>query len=146
MDDVGKFYGHFVYFTAIWYRYIFYSHVVHFMAIWYIFPVLVCCTKENLATLMRTFKTLLNRFKAIDKKKKSLAEALTPYFRLIWSQNQILFDHKVNPLCLFEVMPTLFTRVEYVLDINFYQSCCYQFPFSVFMLKSVIRMFNYIQV
>jgi hypothetical protein len=83
MDDVGKFYGHFVYFTAIWYRYIFYSHVVHFMAIWYIFPVLVCCTKENLATLMRTFKTLLNRFKAIDKKKKSLAEALTPYFRLI---------------------------------------------------------------
>jgi hypothetical protein len=27
------------------------GHVVYFMVIWYIFPVLVCCTKKNLATL-----------------------------------------------------------------------------------------------
>jgi hypothetical protein len=26
--------------------------LVKFMAIWYIFPVLVCCTKKNLATLL----------------------------------------------------------------------------------------------
>jgi hypothetical protein len=33
-QDVGIFYGHFVYFTAIWY---FYGHLVHFMANWYIY-------------------------------------------------------------------------------------------------------------
>jgi hypothetical protein len=30
---------------------IFYDHLVHFVLIWYIFPVLVSCTKKNLATL-----------------------------------------------------------------------------------------------
>jgi hypothetical protein len=30
---------------------IFYDHLEHFVVIWYIFPVLVSCTKENLATL-----------------------------------------------------------------------------------------------
>jgi hypothetical protein len=30
---------------------IFYDHMVHFVFIWYIFPVLVSCTKKNLATL-----------------------------------------------------------------------------------------------
>jgi hypothetical protein len=38
MEDVGIFYGHLAYFVAIW----------------YIFPVLVCCTKKNLATLVET--------------------------------------------------------------------------------------------
>jgi hypothetical protein len=49
LEDVGKFYGHLVYFTAI---------LVYFVAIWYslwffglFFPVLVCCTRQNLATL-----------------------------------------------------------------------------------------------
>jgi hypothetical protein len=28
---------------------------VFFMVIWYIFPVLVCCTKKNPATLVATF-------------------------------------------------------------------------------------------
>jgi hypothetical protein len=28
--------------------------LVYFMAIWYIFPVLVCCTQKNLATLHNT--------------------------------------------------------------------------------------------
>jgi hypothetical protein len=27
------------------------GHLVYFMDIWYIFPILVCCTKKNLATL-----------------------------------------------------------------------------------------------
>jgi hypothetical protein len=50
------FYGHLVYLMAIWYILwpfgIFYGHLVYFMLIWYIFPVLVSCTKENLATLL----------------------------------------------------------------------------------------------
>jgi hypothetical protein len=48
MNDVGILYGHSVYFTAIWY-------VLRpfgiFYVFWYIFPVLVCCSKKNLATL-----------------------------------------------------------------------------------------------
>jgi hypothetical protein len=35
LEDVGLFCG----------------RLVHFMFIWYIFPVLVCCTKKNLAAL-----------------------------------------------------------------------------------------------
>jgi hypothetical protein len=31
---------------------IFHVHLVYFVVIWYIFPVLVCCTKKNLATLL----------------------------------------------------------------------------------------------
>jgi hypothetical protein len=53
MKDVGKFYGRFVYFTAI---------LVYIMGVWYIlwslchifFPVLVCCTEKNLAALCVT--------------------------------------------------------------------------------------------
>jgi hypothetical protein len=48
MENVGIFYVHLVYFTAI--RNILFPFVV----IWYILPVLVCCTKKNLATLFRT--------------------------------------------------------------------------------------------
>jgi hypothetical protein len=36
MEDVGIFYDHLVYFTAVWY--IFCGHSVHFMVICYIFP------------------------------------------------------------------------------------------------------------
>jgi hypothetical protein len=43
-EDVGIFYGHLVY--------LFCRHFVYFMVIWYIVPVLVCCTKKNLATLV----------------------------------------------------------------------------------------------
>jgi hypothetical protein len=57
MEDVGICHGHFVY--------ILYRHLVCFMDIWYVlwtfdmfcgnlvylFPVLVCCTQKNLATL-----------------------------------------------------------------------------------------------
>jgi hypothetical protein len=41
----------------------FYGHLVYFTTIWYIlwpfgtlFPLLVCCTKKNLATLLQTVK------------------------------------------------------------------------------------------
>jgi hypothetical protein len=61
MEDAGAFCGHLVYFTC--------SHLVCFMVIWYILwslgifyghmvyiPVLVCCTKKNLATLAAATK------------------------------------------------------------------------------------------
>jgi hypothetical protein len=43
MVDVGIFYGHLVYFKAIWYILwplvcIFCGHLVYFIVIWYIFP------------------------------------------------------------------------------------------------------------
>jgi hypothetical protein len=41
MGDVGIFYDH----------WILLSHLVYFMVISYIFPILVCCTKNKLATL-----------------------------------------------------------------------------------------------
>jgi hypothetical protein len=46
MEDVGTFYGHLVYFMAIWYSLwsfgIFCGHLVYFMVIWYIFSPLRC--------------------------------------------------------------------------------------------------------
>jgi hypothetical protein len=36
--------------------------LVYFMVIWYIFPVLVCCTKKNLATLISIHPTPNSRF------------------------------------------------------------------------------------
>jgi hypothetical protein len=48
MKVVFKFYGHFVYFTAIWYIL---GQFGIFCGYFGIFPVLVCCTKKNLATL-----------------------------------------------------------------------------------------------
>jgi hypothetical protein len=51
IGDVGMFYGHLVYLTAIWY---FCGHLVFFVAPWYIlwpfgifFSVLVCLDKEK---------------------------------------------------------------------------------------------------
>jgi hypothetical protein len=51
MEDVGTFYSHLDYFTAIWYslRLFWYTYLIKIM---YIFPVLVCCTKKNLAALV----------------------------------------------------------------------------------------------
>jgi hypothetical protein len=48
---IGIFYFHLVYFQPFD---IFYGHLAYFLAIWYIFPVLVCCSKKNLATLLET--------------------------------------------------------------------------------------------
>jgi hypothetical protein len=48
MENVGIFYGHLEYFTAIWYIFGLFDNVV---VIWYIFHVLVYCVKKNLATL-----------------------------------------------------------------------------------------------
>jgi hypothetical protein len=51
----------FVYFMAIWsilWRFgIFCDHLVHFVFIRFIFPVLVSCTKKNLATLVEKQKS-----------------------------------------------------------------------------------------
>jgi hypothetical protein len=47
--DVGILYGHLVFFRYLCNV----GHSVYFMVIWYIFYVLVCCTKRNLATLLR---------------------------------------------------------------------------------------------
>jgi hypothetical protein len=59
-----------VYFMSI--RYIlrpfaiFYGHLVYFLVIWYIFPILVSCSKKNLATLaesrLRWFCVCCTRF------------------------------------------------------------------------------------
>jgi hypothetical protein len=35
---------------------IFFDDLLHFGVLWYIFPVLVCCAKENLATQQRKNK------------------------------------------------------------------------------------------
>jgi hypothetical protein len=48
MENLGIFYDHLVYFTAI--RNI-YGLWVYFVGIWYIFPVLEFWTKKNLATI-----------------------------------------------------------------------------------------------
>jgi hypothetical protein len=37
------------------------DHMVHFVFIWYIFPVLVSCTKKNLATLFETILVYFGR-------------------------------------------------------------------------------------
>jgi hypothetical protein len=48
MENIGIVYGHLGYLRPFG---IFCSHLLHFRTIWYIFPVLVSCTKKNLATL-----------------------------------------------------------------------------------------------
>jgi hypothetical protein len=55
MEYVGIFYGHLVYFRyshLVFLRPIGCGYLVYVMAVWYIFPVLVCCTNKNLATLV----------------------------------------------------------------------------------------------
>jgi hypothetical protein len=49
MEDVGIFYGHLVHFTVFCYILWTFSN---FVVIGYIFPVLVFCTKKNLATMV----------------------------------------------------------------------------------------------
>jgi hypothetical protein len=44
---VWSIYGHLVFWP-----FVIFSHLAYFMVIWYIFPVLVFCTKKNLATLI----------------------------------------------------------------------------------------------
>jgi hypothetical protein len=47
----GLFYGHLVHFT----------YFVYFVVIWYIFPVLVYCSKKNLATLQQAYSNGLHK-------------------------------------------------------------------------------------
>jgi hypothetical protein len=56
----GLLYGHLVYFVAVWYViWLFAIYFSRFGFLYgyliYIFPILVCCTKKNLATLIATF-------------------------------------------------------------------------------------------
>jgi hypothetical protein len=50
MKDVGIFYSRLVYY--FWRFITFCGDLVYLMVIWYIFPILVCCTKKHLATLV----------------------------------------------------------------------------------------------
>jgi hypothetical protein len=56
MEYVGIFDEHLFYITAKLYIS---SHVVYFAVTWYNFPVLVCCTMKNLATLLETARWAL---------------------------------------------------------------------------------------
>jgi hypothetical protein len=49
MEDVGVLYGHLIYFSAIWYIFRPFGIIYVFCII---IPVLVCCPKKNLATLI----------------------------------------------------------------------------------------------
>jgi hypothetical protein len=51
MEDVVIFYGHLVYFTAIWYTLYIETWYTYFAVLIKIFPVLVRCAKTNLATM-----------------------------------------------------------------------------------------------
>jgi ATP-dependent Zn protease len=82
IENLGIFYEHLIYFTAIGNIF---GHLVYFMVIWYIFsPVLVCCTEKNLATLTQTAKTF--RFRK-ERDKKVLEITVT--FRNVRGRNEI---------------------------------------------------------
>jgi hypothetical protein len=66
----GLFYGHLVYFTAIWY-------VCWLFGIF--FPVLVCCMKKNLATPLQ-----------------STRESLNPCNKIIWMQKKLISSVRPN--------------------------------------------------
>jgi hypothetical protein len=56
LQTFGIFYDQLVHFVFIWYAHFVLIWYAHFVLIWYIFPVLVACTKKNLATLRRALK------------------------------------------------------------------------------------------
>jgi hypothetical protein len=60
----------------LWRFGIFYDHLVHFVFIWYNFPVLVSCTKKNLATLRGTVSVMPVEEK-LKKKKKTVGSLLS---------------------------------------------------------------------
>jgi hypothetical protein len=61
MKDIGKFYGHSVYFTAISFILRPFGLLCGHFGIFS--PVLVCCNKKNLATLRRDFPRFTNVYK-----------------------------------------------------------------------------------
>jgi hypothetical protein len=64
MEDVGLFYSHLVNYTALWSIIppfgIFYSYVFGIFV-----PVLVCCTKKNLATVQMSRTRVPPRYKGL---------------------------------------------------------------------------------
>jgi hypothetical protein len=75
-----------IYFVAIWNilrRFgLFYNHLVHFVLIWCIFPVLVPCTKKNLATLvsMCNFEIVLGSILKVQQREQIFNSWLEPLF------------------------------------------------------------------
>jgi hypothetical protein len=89
------------YFMCIWNIWqpfgISYDHLLHFVFIWYIFPILVYCTKKNLATLEWTWANQSVCVKFALSIFKSGVNAMTTIFNdfcqkliwLIWVRNAI---------------------------------------------------------
>jgi hypothetical protein len=98
MKDVGKFYGqsvyifdcHFVYFIAIWYI---------LWSFWYFPPVLVYCTKKNLATLESGKKTAKKLMPAVPLKFQVRRITATGVNVMIFEKN-IFSPKKVGVFCL----------------------------------------------
>jgi hypothetical protein len=57
MESFGTLHGNLAHFVIIWYVV---WHFQHFAAVWSILPILVYCTKENLATLIARLPKILN--------------------------------------------------------------------------------------
>jgi hypothetical protein len=90
LKDFGKLYGHFVYFTAIWYTYL---AVIWYIlrSFWYIFPVLGCCTKKNLATPVRNRYLFLKLAQwTLNNEVAHLNRFCSTYTNLSYSESQRL--------------------------------------------------------
>jgi hypothetical protein len=61
MENVGIFFGHLEYLTAIWYICIFCGQLVYFSPFW------VCCSKKNMATLFRSVRWTYVRHNFVGK-------------------------------------------------------------------------------
>jgi hypothetical protein len=104
MKDVGKFCGylvyfycHFVYITVYG---IFYGHLVYFVVILvYNIPVLVCCTKKNLATLKYTSMTAKNPPNYV--RMYVWCRIFSPFFRFF-------HEHVFKPFCIFCIVQSSF--------------------------------------
>jgi hypothetical protein len=70
MEDIGTFYDHLVDFATIWYILwpfgIFYGHLVYLWSFGIFFPVLVCCSKKFLATLIHFQSSFLFAEKRVE--------------------------------------------------------------------------------
>jgi hypothetical protein len=107
VKDAGKFYGHLVYFTAIWYILwpsgILYGHLVYFFPFWYVEPRKIwqpCCwsqTFENISkalTWMQLLQVTVCLLALFSIKKFSLAplRACNDYVEL-WKNEELSSGH-----------------------------------------------------
>jgi hypothetical protein len=82
MENVGTFYGHLEYVTAIWYIY---DHlVIYIVVIWYISPRLVYCITKNLATQIKNgAMTALKPCNSLGSAQCRKKEVWTKFFLLL---------------------------------------------------------------